>query len=86
MKDMQTVFDDLTWLYHEDANVYLQRAVDQLDALAGVLRAPGELVNTPRLTAELLNATASAQASIACSLAHVVGLLEVIAQNVVVRP
>lgn len=84
MKDMQTVFDDLGWLYTEQAQGYADDAAKQLGRVDELIV---EHYQTPKqLTAELLMSIASAQTSIAHSLAHLVGLVEVIAQAEAVRP
>lgn len=82
MKDMQTVFDDLSWLFHEPATEFAKSAADKLDTIA----AEGLMVQ--RETAALVAVAlplAEAVASIAHSLAHAVGLLEVIAESQAVR-
>jgi hypothetical protein len=79
MKDMQTVFDDLSWLYHEPAAEFAKSAADKLDAIAtdGIpLKDTAALVMIALPLAESL-------ASIAHSLAHGIGLLEVIAEQAV---
>jgi hypothetical protein len=80
MKDMQTVFDDLSWLYHEPAAEFAKSAADKLDTIA----AEGIMVQheTAALVAVALP-LAESLASIAHSLAHAIGLLEVIAEQAV---
>ena len=84
MKDMQTVFDDLGWLYHEPANQHAKRASEMLDTIAteGLWNPQ---IDTAAIVAVLMP-MAEALASIAHSLAHGVGLHEVIAEAQAVRP
>jgi len=83
MKNMQTVFDDLSWLYTEPADEHAKRASEMLDTIA----TEGLMVQheTAAIVTVLLP-MAEALASIAHSLAHAVGLHEVIAESVAVRP
>jgi hypothetical protein len=83
MKDMQTVFDDLSWLYTEPADEHAKRASEMLDTIAteGLMIAH----ETAAIVAVLMP-MAEALASTAHSLAHAVGLLEVIAEAAAVRP
>lgn len=83
MKDMQTVFDDLSWLYTEPADEHAKRASEMLDTIA----TEGLMVqhHTAAIVAVLMP-MAEALASIAHSLAHAVGLHEVVAESVAVRP
>lgn len=81
MKDMQTVFDDLGWLFHEPGTEFARSAAEKLDRIAtdGMpLKDTAALVTIALPIAESL-------ASIAHSLAHTVGLLEVIAEAQAVR-
>ena len=71
MKDMQTLFDDLSWLYTEHSEEYARSAAQKLDQ---------ELTPPENL------ASAEAQVSMAHSLAHIAALLEIIATAVVSRP
>jgi hypothetical protein len=82
MKDMQTVFDDLGWLFHEPATEFARSSAAKLDTIAeqGI-----PLKDTAALVAVALP-LAEATASIAHSLAHAVGLLEVIAERLAVQP
>jgi len=82
MKDMQTVFDDLGWLFHEPATEFARTAAAKLDTIAeqGI-----PLKDTAALVAVVMP-LAEATASIAHSLAHAVGLLEVIAERLAVQP
>jgi hypothetical protein len=83
MKDIQTVFDDLSWLYTEPADEHAKRASEMLDTIA----TEGLMVqhDTAAIVAVLMP-MAEALASTAHSLAHAVGLLEVIAEAAAVRP
>lgn len=83
MKDMQTVFDDLGWLFHEPATEFARTAAAKLDTIA----ADGLMVQheTAALVAVALP-LAEAVTSMAHSLAHAVGLLEVIAERLAVQP
>lgn len=83
MKDMQTVFDDLGWLFHEPAAEFARSAAEKLDRIA----TDGLIVeNETAALVAVLMPMAEALASIAHSLAHTVGLLEVIAEAQAVRP
>jgi len=79
MKDMATVFDDLGWLFHENATEFANSAANRLDSLA-----VGD-IGDDRAAALAVLPLAEAATSIAHSLNHIVGLLEVIAEGQATR-
>lgn len=85
MKDIATVLDDLGWLYTEPSEEYARSAAKRLDDIAGALRSEPALANNERLMVDLLAPMAEAVTSMAHSLAHIVGLLEVIAGSEVTK-
>jgi hypothetical protein len=80
MKDMQTVFDDLSWLFHDSSVEFSRSAAARLDALAEATGMPDD-----RAAAIAILPLAEAATSIAHSLNHIVGLLEIIAEGQVTR-
>lgn len=71
MKDLQTFFDDLSFMYTEESEEFARSAKHKLDE---------GLTPIPHL------ASAEAQVSMAHSLAHIAALLEAIAESIVSRP
>ena len=85
MTDIQATFDDLSWLYSETSQDFAQAAAKRLDRADDALEARS-FVDQQTLINSMVRVQATAQVSIAHSLAHIAALLEVLAQEIAGRP
>jgi alkyl hydroperoxide reductase subunit AhpF len=79
MKEMEQIFDDLRWLFHEPAAEFARSAATRLDSLA-----VGD-IGDDRAAALATLPLAEAATSIAHALNHMVGIMEVIASELVTK-